>query len=264
MYSQTKFVRPLGAYSTWTNAQKNAMQRQIQTGRALARASIVPLGVRARRTIALRTPHTSSNEIKIFDNILSVNPSTLPLGSTLTTLEPTAWNNLGGLCELNAMQQGATAHDRIGNKVVVTGIDVRCSVIGGSALQPACNLVRFLIIYDKQPNGAFPTFGDILQRSANGGGSTFASGPNVSNLSRFKILSDKTKCLTLGGTYTIPYRTSISGLKLDVEYRTSTGAIGDITTGAIYFMIFNDGGGNAVTTTAPALFGFASRIKYMD
>ena len=51
--------------------------------------------------------------------------------------------------------------NRIGNKVIVKSVHARIliSAAPGAATQ---EVARVMLVYDRQPNGAFPAIGDIL------------------------------------------------------------------------------------------------------
>ena len=66
-----------------------------------------------------------------------------------------------GITEVNCVPQGAAAYNRVGTKIVLKSIkfDATFFLRGTS---PTNAVVRWMIVYDRQTNGAFPSFASIL------------------------------------------------------------------------------------------------------
>ena len=164
-----------------------------------------------------------------------------------------------GITELNCIPQGATSYNRIGTKVVIKSIkfSTTFSMLGSA---PTTGIVRWMIVYDRQPNGSFPSISSILSQNI----STvpgFYSGVNMANRSRFLVLRDQTVNFDVqmfkAKTVSAYIRTN-----LETQFSSTTSTIGDITTGALYFIAFT----NTVGTAANYFNNFSTtcRIRYID
>jgi len=159
---------------------------------------------------------------------------------------------------LNGTQSGSGFWNRIGSKTKMKSIQLRGTITqSATALE---SLLRMLIVYDKQANGAFPTIGQILETRDQSGAQSNSIYSNMKTESRdrFEIIKDSTwkapSC-----TYTAGVQTngpSYPGVDNEYEfnefiklksrkttYSASTGDIGDITTGSL-FIIFIASQGN--------------------
>ena len=61
---------------------------------------------------------------------------------------------------LNLIAQGTTESNRVGRKCVITKILIRGHVTTAST--EANNIIRMLLVLDKQANGAYPAYADVL------------------------------------------------------------------------------------------------------
>jgi len=247
-----------------TVGQVRADEAAARSGRRQAsyaanRLVAVPRGV---PMYAVGHGQMGRGEVKFFDvNIASpaagtfglFGPSAPPTGS-----EPAV--PFTGITEINCVPQGATSYNRIGTKILIKSIDFRC-VFTMAGTEPTHNSVRYLIVYDRQPNGAFPAFSDILSTNISTA-PTFFSGVNMANRSRFIILRDRVYTQDPDGTGDIVTVKEFIKTKLETQFRTNAGNIGDITTGALYLVAFGLTGGNAVSYTNMATTSF--RIRYFD
>jgi len=164
-----------------------------------------------------------------------------------------------GMSAINLIQAGSGFYQRIGTKIFIKSIEITgCVEQGATATYMAYG--RYLIVYDRQANGAYPTLQNILQD--NDGNLTFNSGVNMQNRSRFSIIRDKRFCIDAGSGLQVPIKEYCKGL-WECEYGTSTGLIGDVRTGAIYFILFieNAGGGGGDASVPKVL---KSRVRYWD
>jgi hypothetical protein len=199
----------------------------------------------------------STNEVKSFDVALTDPAVGLPLVAAATGGEPGA--AFVGITEINCIRNGSAFYQRIGAKVVVRSIALHLNFYTSvAALANNAVTIRYMIIYDRQTNGAFPAIGDIL--ALNDGAPTFTSGTNMSNKSRFMILRDKYLDFDPVSQLNCSIREFIKG-KFDVEFGTNAGNIGDIKTGSIYLVAISD----TNPGVSPILFTATSaRIRYYD
>lgn len=162
-----------------------------------------------------------------------------------------------GMLPLNVILQGATFYNRIGAKVTIKSIQMKANfILAVAATNTVC---RYMIVYDKQTNGAFPALGDILETNDTLG-LTFDAGLNMTNRSRFSMLRDKTFPLDAGSGIAAHCSEYIKG-RWETEFSTTTGTIGDIRSGAIYFIAFTNGLGGH---DAAYLYDATFRLRYYD
>lgn len=88
---------------------------------------------------------------------------------------------------------GAGMSDRVGRKLTMKSlyirgtVQVQLSATPSGSVTSEAHMLRLIVLYDKQPNGALPALADIL-----GAGGTVNSMFNIDNRDRFQILKDKT------------------------------------------------------------------------
>lgn len=177
---------------------------------------------------------------------------------------------------LNGVVQGAGNNQRIGNKISLKALRMKGQILNlATAVQ---TYGRLLVIYDKQPNGALPTYASVMQTrdSAGAATNTAFSDPNFDNKERFTILRDTTIVFP-SVTNTLGVLTNVGfdqGTKSDINifnvdmyiklkglhtaYTGATAGIGDISTGSLLFAVMIHQG--AATWT----FRNVDRLTYYD
>jgi hypothetical protein len=177
---------------------------------------------------------------------------------------------------LNGIVQGAGNNQRIGNKISMKALRMKGQVINlATAVQ---TYARLLVVYDKQPNGALPTYATVMQtRDSTGAATNTAfSDPNFDNKERFTILRDTTMVFP-SVTNTAGVLTNVGfdqGTKSDINifnvdlyiklkglhtaYTGATAGIADISTGSLFFGVIIHQG--AATWT----FRNTERLTYYD
>lgn len=169
---------------------------------------------------------------------------------------------------MNAMVNGAELYQRVGRKVYNKSLHIRgrFEPSGGSTDDYA----RLLVIYDSQPNGAFPTIQTLLQDSNAAAATTVDSGINLANRQRFKVLRDYPVLLGVAGaaanttiipdpilhSYNVDMFIKLKGLE-SVYNATNGGTVADIMSGVIFIVALS--GGNQ-----PWDFYFTSCLRYYD
>lgn len=191
-------------------------------------------------------------------------------------------------------QNGAAFYNRIGTRTRGVLLEIRGSI------QPTnlntgvvyAGYVRIVVVYDRQPNGSYPTFAEVFADYKTGGTteSGATSGLNMNNRDRFLVLRDRKLLLpTLdapaGGithkieqgftitpaddNNTMVYREFIKLKGLESHYKASTGAIGDLATGSFLIMTCHEYDYGDTATAGgvhPTGWGlsFNSRYKFFD
>lgn len=174
---------------------------------------------------------------------------------------------------LNLIQLGSGAFNRIGRKVTLKslrlqGFAVNLSDAGGPSTP---NLMRMVVVYDKQPSGTLPNFNDIFEGVDQQGNtvSTIFSSLNYSNMSRFQVIRDTVIDFNAGpntsATTAVRVLKSIDDyIKVNRETVYSGTAnpvsITNISSGALYLVL------RSVNNAADAhsTVGIQCRLKYHD
>lgn len=95
---------------------------------------------------------------------------------------------------LNGTTEGTDAVNRIGRRINMRSVRVRMSFQKGQQPTAATtpDEIRYALVYDRQPNGAAPTYSDIFQNIDKGlnAESGIYSNPNPVNFDRFIILRE--------------------------------------------------------------------------
>ena len=107
---------------------------------------------------------------------------------------------LGGtFVHLNNMIQGAYAVQRIGNACKMKTLHFKGFITANQTPVTTPNrenILRFMIIYDAQPNGALPAIKDVINSLSTAGAENqnVLSSVNIGNRSRFTVLRDYLRC----------------------------------------------------------------------
>lgn len=211
-------------------------------------------------------PHSTSSEIKTTD---------------VPATTSGYFNDAAQYYLLNGLINGSGFYNRIGRKVSLKSVRVRGQIYpDNDTADGTSQYFRIIILYDKQPNQAFPPITDILATFNNAGAPTTTaySFLNITNSDRFVILRDTPFHISdnaLTGLYNqdanvMDYKNKgnydeyIDLKNVETGYsNTSTGAIGDIQTGALYMVLY----GTAPAATANEnvyRFNFTARLRFWD
>jgi len=139
--------------------------------------------------------------------------------------------------------------------------------------------LRHMIVYDRQPNGAPPAIADLLLDYFNNGTTqtNSFSGINMNNADRFVVLRDmRVHIPTNAGGQPSAQSQAIEAFdankvninefillkNLETHYKSTTNpaAIGDIATGALWFVQF----GSASAATCAYAVDWTARLRYTD
>lgn len=177
---------------------------------------------------------------------------------------------------LNALQEGAGFYNRIGRKVQMRSLQLNGYFTRTGQASGQSEYLRVMILYDRQPNGAFPSVADIL-RDVNQAGttsSTSLAGLNMDNAERFMILMDnRVNIPNASNTASenlddpivdqnneINTKRYIQLRGLEAHYKSSNGDITDLSTGSLFLFTF----GNVASGSNSYQFTFKSRLRYVD
>lgn len=157
---------------------------------------------------------------------------------------------------LNPIVQGTGVSGRVGRQVNLKSVFIRWVFTGTQTP------FRFVIIYDKQPNGALPATTDIFSVNSINGLMTLA------NSDRFKVIHDEyiyanggsnqgnfqSASNALAGKYFRDFGEGLQNIWTDA----ATGTIADISTGALYYIA------NSIVATGAAGLVATTRVRYTD
>ncbi len=158
--------------------------------------------------------------------------------------------------------EGNGEQERIGRAITITNIGIKYDISLPSTPSAANtrDVVRFMVVQDKQCNGALPAALDLLETA------DYQSFNNLANSRRFRVLMDRNYSLTCkagsgrGATDTLSYGfdsvqdTFYKKCNIQIEYDNSAtdGTIGTIRSNNIFLVV----------GTRQGLATFASKIRF--
>jgi len=185
-----------------------------------------------------------------------------------------------GFIPLNIPTVGSAFYNRIGNKITMKSLHLKINIAQRTPVSaPGGNnqTCRWLLVYDRQTNGATPTIQTLLtdyqaDGSTEGG---ILSGMNPTQTGRFIILREHfIKLFNLnavaGQAYTSQSMMEQDGqwfvnwfvkLKdLEAIYQANNGSIGDVANGALWLVALSD---IPDVDNSCAIFTFKSRLRFI-
>jgi len=206
--SSTLDAMPLSSSKAYTYRSRRGKVKRARYGAKRVPRSLVRAVVDAaheRKTIALQSFATA-----------------VGTGSTFTLVNP--------------LNQGTGATQRIGRDVVNDKINVRYA-INGAAINTA-DMVRVLLVWDKETKGAAPVAADIFTNTT--AGYMQVSSLNEDNLgNRFVVLMDNLHAIQPPTTTSYPFIGCVKSVKVNKTthyYNTNVGTVTDIDSGSIYLV----------------------------
>lgn len=193
----------------------------------------------------------------------------------LTHLSTTPTMNI-----LNGIQNGAGFYNRIGNKVEMKSLEFRAQIsLSDKNTTSGVDYIRFAIIYDAQPNGAYPTWADIFTSYTDQGltSSDAFSFLNINNRERFKVFADWVFRSGFDGNVGLTaevaeqlntcqeatnFHRFIKLKRLVANYKSSSNpaAVGDVATGSLLFVTL----GSRPDLDANYNVQWSARLRYYD
>jgi len=249
---------PTDRLAARTVAARQARFRQLSVQRVPGPVYMPRAAAAAAPMAVGRFQGGSAREVKCFDctPVQAAAGGGITWGlSAVTSGEPGA--AFVGMTCLNEVLQSATVYGRVGAKILMKSIRLRAQFY--LAADPSLAWVRVAVIYDRQPNGAYPLIGDIFA-DANTGAVPFSAGLNITNKGRFTVFRDQVIPFDSGRalTWSLDW---FMNCRLQTEYKASAGSIADITTGSLLLVIAS------LNQTSNPVFGtgsVCSRIRYDD
>jgi hypothetical protein len=161
----------------------------------------------------------------------------------------------GTLLLLNDIVQGSGGTNRTGRQVHLEHL--RLALTFYAQQNVSSEMVRYMVLLDKECRGAAPAIGDVLNNTTFGLISLLSS-HNFDNVpTRFKILADEVipiqPTVTVNATNTAwnnPYYHRLLHIKLKSVvhyYNTSVGTVADIDQNSMYLIVWGDQSVNATS-----------------
>lgn len=161
--------------------------------------------------------------------------------------------------QLNLVPQGATESTRVGRKIQIESVQIRAKLNYDPAATNASALSYVYLVQDKQANKSAAAVTDILTSTDLG-----VAMINMANSGRFIIhkrwVQDWNLKAGVDGAYA-PLRDTLDFYKkcsIPVEFSSTTGAIGEITSNNLFLIASSSGADDLVTLTGTC------RIRYQD
>jgi len=165
-------------------------------------------------------------------------------------------NSTGSVTLINGVAQGTDFTTRVGRKFNMKSILIRFLIyFGSTSILPSA--VRWMIVYDKQANGAAPAVTDILDAA------TVTSNNNLSNRDRFLVVFDKIRVLgaTAANDNSMFYVKKYKRMAMETTNSGTGATVGSISTGALYLVMVGD---RTAGTTAARFESGGVRIRFTD
>ncbi len=214
--------------------------------------------VRMKKAIArgnIRSGGVLGQELKWYDNL-----ATGTIGQTLVKIGT-------GTTTLNTIPQGNSPNERIGDRAVLKGLQVRFSWTVTGAEQATensgANKIRVMCVVDHQCNGADVTVADLLEVTTDTN-----SFRNLKSTSRFTVLFDKVYVVNpllayngTAGSHLIGQREGrfafYKKLNMMTQYEGTAATVASITNNSIQMYAFSDNAAPAI------LFDLRTRVRYI-
>ncbi len=202
-----------------------------------------------RRPRAMTTSTTSRSsldeELKFFDTVVAGTA----LATTGVITSPS----------LNIIPQNTTESGRVGRKCIIKKLNIRFLLQFNSSTTETAEVVRVIVVLDRQANGATFAITDVLELASEG------SFNNLSNKSRFLILFDRyeaiNKTVDVGTNVNqhVQAFTMFKNVNIPIEWDNS------VTTGALTSIRSNNIAVFALTLNSTQIsLGYTARVRFID
>lgn len=188
-------------------------------------------------------------------------------------------NTTGTIQNLACIQQGTAVSQRVGNKVALKSLRIRLALSILDQDYSSTSECRLMIVYDRQPNGTYPTIANMLQLIKQDGSTSNGnevSSINVSQLDRYVVLMDKLISLppyttnnlsttsmlgiTQQSSYIIDEFIKLKRLETSFSTTSNPSIISNVQTGALYVVSLGD----IVPKSEPYCWAGNMRLRFYD
>lgn len=168
-----------------------------------------------------------------------------------TDLNAGTFSTSGSITCLTLIAAGNDNSNRIGRALMLKSVYIR-GFIAGDTIAAAC--YRWLVVYDKNPQGALPAITDILTSI------DMRAMVNLNNTERFSIIMDQVGQVEFTQLVKMPV-SKYAKLNLPMTFNGTGAPIANITSGALYFIKMGNETVIGDPPTSPTLF---ARVRYTD
>lgn len=212
----------------------------------------------------ISAPRRATAEVKLVDNVQAEAGISLSLNST------------ANIQCINLIQSGSGFYNRVGRRIEMQSIQVTGEVNQTTTATTYNDYARILVIYDRQTNGALPSYATIMASYDQSGtaSTNYLSGVNPDERERFVVLMDQRLVLPAcpGGTgvtgatdgpavtFNISRFIKMRNLTTHFKADSSPAVIGDIATGSVYLI----GIGRATSGDEGWQANLNVRVRYKD
>lgn len=248
-----------------TGARSSFKGRQVQQAK------------NAQRIGSMIIPRKVSSEIKTVDHTFYAAYVAPYVPDILAKTRLNCATN--GAMQALMIQQGTGPSQRVGNSCNLKSIRLRFRITSTAFAEATNSMMRMMLIYDKQPNGAYPATSALLA-ALDEAGTTSAFDPdgdlNVANIDRFVVLMDEyhmvqptdiatTSLWNLNGPtdskcFLVDRFIKLKGLEQKYSATSSPMVIGNQTTGALYILSV----GSVATGGEPFCWHGKARLRFWD
>lgn len=225
-------------------------------------------GIKKRRTpknkgIASKNKIASAPEKKAVNIAVAGPTATIAVSSATVSNQ----NLSTGFIVCNLVRQGDGEAFRDGNVVTGTHLGLRFTIQSGANAETSDGEVRWLVVFDKNPNGANVTVGTILSDQDEDGTATtsFNSALNMAQPGRFMIMRQGGVTVSKISGPTPLQQVSISlplyGLQTGFQGTADPMSISYIGANALYFIIY---GRMTGAGTLPTISNFLCRYTFQE
>jgi len=262
------------ASRAYKKARRNIVEQMLRNveGTMAIGGPKVASAVYHGRVFGVPGKSTKQGELKGVDTILTI------AGPVINTT-----NTNADSFTLNLISPGTASYNRVGRKIFMKNLRLRgIAVYEYASRATTGNLaavpLRMVVVYDQQPSGAVPTFGDIFGTTLQDGteGSTMIAPVRYDNTQRFRVLCDHLLEPVVEATPTVTGTTMLvtnqyvfdkfiplRGLETVYSGQNVPCTIADISTGGLYvFFRANSSTANEIDWSIAAT-SFA-RLRYTD
>jgi len=226
--------------------------------------------------VGARKTYKKSTEYKTQANLRRIKravTNVLELKEVYPNAGAAALSTSGLVTYMSAIGQGSDINQRIGRAINYHSVVIDVA-INPNALNVSSAANGFwAIVFDRQPNGALATFGDIFDLANGLGDPAFTHRNTIKYADRFIVLTRKDFCVGIQYATDNGYQcreyihlaSRLRGEDVKSKYQGTSAAITDAATGALLFVsclsnqaTFNGGGSN------PPLITWNSKLRYTD
>lgn len=216
----------------------------LKAARPTVMKTFARAATRRARARVVASARASRGEMHSFDTALTADVTT------------TASINI-----VNAMVQGSDIDEREGRKIRMKSLMVKLHITNEADLPLYSDLMRVLVIYDKQANKAAPAIGDLLDAT------TIQANKNINNRDRFTVLGDDVirldqsaqRTALTAGQHHWYYERFFSLGDRETTYADAAAGVGSVTTGALYVVYF----GTQAAAAADYDVAGTARLRYL-